>query len=146
MRVFYAVYLPPLLVFLVNSIILPYLISVVASYERHHTRSAETRSVFQKNALFLSITVIFMPTLALNSIEAFLQATYNSSLNEWHTMIGSTLFSSSGQFFIQYMIHAAFLGGGARLLDLGRAIYRWWVLRSAVTQKEKNEAVKVIKY
>ena len=89
-----------------------------------------------------------------------------SHRQDWKTILGFTLLTSSGHFFIQYVIHASLLGAGAQLVDLSQVravsvlircmaacvsdsclpavvllialqwIWRKWTLRGAITPAE----------
>jgi len=61
-------------------------------------------------------------------------------------VIGSILLSSSGFFFLQYLIHVSILGTAGQLLDVGQNIWRWWKLRSAITEVEVENALKRWEY
>lgn len=136
-------YTPALVVFLVNSLLLPFLIELAANFEQHDTVSSKARSVFRKNAFFLTLNTIIVPSLALNSIAAFIQLTYNTQWERWQEIVGTVFLQSSGHFFIQYTIHAALLGAGAQFLDLSQWIWRSWKLAFAVTAKERARAREV---
>lgn len=58
-------------------------------------------------------------------------------------MIGSILLSSSGFFFLLYLVHVSILGTAGQLLDVGQNVWRWWKLRAAVTAVEIDAAMKV---
>lgn len=100
------------------------------------------KSVFRKNVFFLFTNTLLIPTLALNSIQAFLNFAYNKNWEQWNQVIGSILLSSSGFFFLQYLIHVSILGTAGQMLDVGQNIWRWWKLRSAITEVEVENALK----
>jgi hypothetical protein len=92
--------LPSLAVFLVNAVLLPYLIDRESHFERNLLRSdAGTtslqiaysgadrcfveRSALIIHAIFLFINVVLLPTFALKSIEAFVHSKFTSDLSHW---------------------------------------------------------------
>eukprot|EP00826_Nyctotherus_ovalis_P057234 TRINITY_DN7818_c0_g3_i3.p1 TRINITY_DN7818_c0_g3~~TRINITY_DN7818_c0_g3_i3.p1 ORF type:complete len:361 (-),score=82.55 TRINITY_DN7818_c0_g3_i3:159-1241(-) len=80
-------YLPPLLMYLNGSLIVPFLIYCVANNERRGRKSHMEKSILGKNILFMLFNIIILPSFGLTTIYALFKQ-YN-----WYFMeqqIGST--------------------------------------------------------
>ena len=139
-RVIIGNYVPSFVVFIINSVLLPYLIQIVAEFECHTHRSNLNASVLHKNALFLFLNTVLLPSLSLTSVTAFIELGFSTSLSNWNDIVGRVLLSSSGAFFVQYLIHASFLGFASQLLDMPQRVSRKWKRYNAVTDRERHAA------
>lgn len=134
------IYTPSLVVFLLNSILLPFLVERVADFERHHLFHERTRSVLHKNTLFLFVNTIVLPSFALNSVTALVDFALRTEFSQWDDVLGNLFVSSSGAFFISYVIHSGLLGSAAAIVDLNQALWRAWKEWRAVTPAELRSA------
>jgi Calcium-dependent channel, 7TM region, putative phosphate/Cytosolic domain of 10TM putative phosphate transporter/Late exocytosis, associated with Golgi transport len=134
-------YTPALVVFLINSVLLPVFIELCANFEHHYRHSERVQSIFRKNSFFLLLNTIIVPTLALNSIATFILMTTQTDYSSWNQLLGQVMFSRNGHFFVQYVIHVGWLGAGSQLLDIPQQISRRWKLYWAHTRTERVRAV-----
>ena len=49
-------------------------------YERYHLKSERAKAVFRKNAIFMFLNTIAIPSLALNSIFAFIEVSVQTDV------------------------------------------------------------------
>eukprot|EP00471_Norrisiella_sphaerica_P010635 CAMPEP_0184501752 /NCGR_PEP_ID=MMETSP0113_2-20130426/48471_1 /TAXON_ID=91329 /ORGANISM="Norrisiella sphaerica, Strain BC52" /LENGTH=778 /DNA_ID=CAMNT_0026890629 /DNA_START=259 /DNA_END=2595 /DNA_ORIENTATION=- len=118
-RRFVGSYFPTLVVFVINSILLPFLIEISSQYEGHKTESARSAAVVRRNAVFQFINTILLPSLALNSAAAAIRLAYETDFSEWEKIIGNSLQKhTSARFFLIYLIHATMLGCASELARL----------------------------
>jgi len=123
-RRFVGNYFPTLVVFFMNSILLPFLIEFSSHREGHHTESARSAAVVRRNAVFQFINTILLPSLALNSAAGAMHLAYQTNFEDWEMIIGSSLQkNTSARFFVIYLIHATLLGCASELMQLPRVGY-----------------------
>jgi len=72
-QVFIDNYLPPLLLYLNSSLIVPFLIYFVATYERRERLSHLEKSVLAKNIAFMLFDIIVLPAFGLSTIYSLLE-------------------------------------------------------------------------
>lgn len=118
-RRFVGNYLPTLVVFLINSVLLPVVIEATSTVEGHHTESGRAAAVVRRNAAFQFVNTILLPALALESATSALRLAYRTSMADWEAVVGRALQrNTAGIFFAVYLIHATLLGAAAELAQL----------------------------
>jgi len=115
-------YWPPLVVFLVNSLLTPACISVIAQRQRHWRKSSKEHTILTMNAFFLMLNTFLVPLMSLQSIPRFLEHFLQLPLENWATSLGTMFLSSSGGFGLQYLVSTVFLSNGAQLMQLPRLL------------------------
>ncbi|GAB5361764.1 hypothetical protein AAMO2058_000740600 [Amorphochlora amoebiformis] len=129
-RKFVGNYFPTLVVFVINAILLPFLIDITSHLEGHHAESKRSAEVVRRNAVFQFINTILLPSLALNSAASVIHLAYNARFSDWERIIGTALQRhTSGRFYVIYLIHAALLGSASELSQLPQTAFR--ILQSA---------------
>jgi len=115
-------YWPPLVVFLVNSLLTPACISVIAQRQRHWRKSSKEHTILTMNAFFLMLNTFLVPLMSLQSIPRFLEHFLQLPVESWATSLGTMFLSSSGGFGLQYLVSTVFLSNGAQLMQLPRLL------------------------
>lgn len=118
-------YWPPLIVFLVNSLLTPFCISFVAARQKHWRKSSTQLTVLTLNSVFLVLNTFLVPLLSLGGIDTFLERMLEIPLGQWNTELGSVVLSSSGGFAVQYMASALFLSNGVQLVQPRCLLTSW---------------------
>lgn len=159
-------YLPSLMLLIINNVLL-YTIYAAANYlEPYLTHSETQRAIMRKSYFFLLFNSVLLPALSLGSINALVErfrvniecnanaATATDSTNldplihaESHIKCGSSFLGNiflqgSGSYFLVYVIHLACLTNTSQLLRIPERVYFMWSRRVAVTQTEREEALK----
>merc|ERR1719191_1973677 len=124
-------YLPPLIVLMINSIVIPYLINSASLYERFWKRSDQQSRGLHMNIFFMVVNSLIIPMMSVNSLSLLLRTMYNTPLNRWNTTMGATLFSTSGSFALRYMINGSLLSNAAQLLQVPQMIYSRCLMTTA---------------
>ncbi|XXQ29701.1 CSC1/OSCA1-like 7TM region domain-containing protein [Plasmodiophora brassicae] len=132
--------MPALALFLVNTIILPWLIQLMADFQREFLVTERERSIMSKHTLFLFFNALLLPTFSLNSLASFINSEYVQDLSFWQQQLGLLIMSSGGQFFMIYLVHAALLGPAAELLDVSGMFWRAYYRYTAVTRAELDRS------
>jgi len=135
-------YLPPLIILMINSIVIPYLIYHVCCYERYWQKSGEQSAGLHMNIIFMVINSLIIPLTSLNSMGLLAEHMYNTPLEQWNVVIGASFLSSSGSFAIRYLINSSLLSSVVQLCQIPQTMYSKAVAFSAVTQAEKEFAEK----
>jgi len=115
-------YWPPLVVFLVNSVLTPACIFFVATRQRHANKSAREYAILTMNAFFLMLNTFLVPLMSLQSIPRFVERFVSMPVGDWNTTLGTMFLSSSGGFAIQYMASTVFLSNGSQLVQMPRTL------------------------
>ncbi|CEM24413.1 unnamed protein product [Vitrella brassicaformis CCMP3155] len=135
-RLFLTAYLPPLILYVVNSLLLPTLVYGVAVSSGHWRKSACQASVLHGNIIFLILNSLILPLMSVQSISAVLEQIYQTQIQQWNITFGTLVLSSSGSFAIRYLINTCFLTTAAQLLQLPQVSYR--TARKAVAVSESE--------
>lgn len=122
LRSMFVAYWPPLVVFLVNSLLTPACINIIASRQRHWRKSSREVTILTMNAFFLMLNTFLVPLMSMQSIPGFLQHFLNLPMENWATSLGTMFLSSSGGFGLQYLVSTVFLSNGAQLIQLPRTL------------------------
>jgi hypothetical protein len=133
-------YLPPLIILMINSIVIPYLIFHVCCYERFWQKSGEQSAGLHMNIIFMVINSLIIPLTSLNSMGLLAKHMYNTPLEQWNVVIGASFLSSSGSFAIRYLINSSLLSSVVQLCQIPQTIYAKAFALTAVTHAEKEEA------
>jgi hypothetical protein len=115
-------YWPPMVVFLVNSLLTPVSIDFVASRQGHWRKSSREQTSLSLNAFFLMLNTFLVPLMSLQSIPRFLEHFLNLPVGSWAPSLGTMFLSSSGEFGLQYLASAVFLSNAAQLVQLPRTL------------------------
>lgn len=118
-------YWPPLIVFLVNSLLTPCCISFVAERQKHWRKSSTQLTILTLNSVFLVLNTFLVPLLSLGGIDTFLERLLAVPFGQWNTELGSVFLSSSGGFAVQYMASALFLSNGVQLVQPRCLLTSW---------------------
>jgi hypothetical protein len=115
-------YCPPLVVFLVNSLLTPFAIDFVATRQRHWRKSSREQTILSLNAFFLMLNTFLVPLMSLQSIPLFLEHFVHLPVGSWAPSLGTMFLSSSGEFGLQYLASAVFLSNAAQLVQAPRTL------------------------
>lgn len=113
-------YLPPFILILINSNLLPYLVRYVSQKSRYWLKSHQATYILHGNIIYLILNTIFIPLMSLQSIEAVIQRMYHTDVGNWNLSLGSLLFSSSGSFALRYLQNCCLLTSASQLLQPGQ--------------------------
>ena len=115
---------------------------------------------------YLLLAMVVLPSLALTTIDAFIEKNNNDQLDSilahvrgWHDSYFGNVFVAcsfevlvgwrlqmflpgSGSFFVNYMLQATLLGNAFDLMHLRESIVLLWRTHRAVTPKEIEDAIK----
>eukprot|EP00743_Colponemidia_sp_Colp-15_P010510 GILK01011581.1.p1 GENE.GILK01011581.1~~GILK01011581.1.p1 ORF type:complete len:435 (-),score=70.25 GILK01011581.1:217-1395(-) len=119
-------YLPTLLLILINSVLVPVAIDYCAEWERFDLKSQKEKAVLSKNLVFLLINSLFLPMFGLSSIQTFVELSGEYELDAWNKVLGSILLTSSGAFFIRYLIQSTFISNCSQLLAVSELLNTKW--------------------
>jgi len=139
-RVLVTSYLPPLIILMLNSVVMPYLIWHVCSFERYWQKSGEQSAGLHMNIIFMVINSLIIPLTSLNSMGLLAKHMYNTPLEQWNVVIGASFLSSSGSFAIRYLINSSLLSSAVQLLQVPQTLYSKVMSMSAVTRAEMEDA------
>ena len=115
-------YTPPILIYLLLSVLLPFLIWLASFSERHLQVSTRETSMFTKNILLNFLICIVIPAFALNSINAVTDLYENlQCVTDWRRRIGEQLLQPSSQYFLTFLVHSALLGAGMQYANMPQA-------------------------
>mmetsp|Transcript_1049 Transcript_1049/g.3692 ORF Transcript_1049/g.3692 Transcript_1049/m.3692 type:complete len:836 (-) Transcript_1049:2068-4575(-) len=116
-------YLPPLIYFAINAVILPILIKSVANRQGVWTKSEREVAVLWKAFTFLLFNTLILPSLALTSLNALIH--YLAKENDFtkptksiFQIFSQSLLSFSGAWFCRYLATSGLIGGSFRMLAL----------------------------
>mmetsp|Transcript_23123 Transcript_23123/g.34612 ORF Transcript_23123/g.34612 Transcript_23123/m.34612 type:complete len:429 (+) Transcript_23123:579-1865(+) len=123
-RAFVGNYFPTLVVFLINSVLLPFLIELTSHFEGHHAASSRSAAVIRRNAVFQFLNTIVLPSLAINSAAEAVQLALKTNFSAWEQIIGNSLLNSSGRFYVIYLVHATMLGCAAELAQVSQTAFK----------------------
>lgn len=127
---FFSKYISTLSLFVINQFYSPFLMSRTVAFERNDTHSKSWRSAFSKLSFFLLINLILLPTLALGTVrQLVVMSAYSYADSTLSHLFSRVLLTSSGQFFMQYLIHATLYNSALDLLQIPESIYSWWQRR-----------------
>jgi len=133
-------YLPALVIFLFQRVIVPEVIKFMSNHEQHLTNSAVMKSRLEKYLLFNVMFAFIVPLLGLQAVD--LVVTFvKEDLSSWNERFADRL-QKTGQMFTIYIIHLAFLSNGFDLLQLARILRLQFNLRGKITEQEKMRAYK----
>eukprot|EP01104_Vermistella_antarctica_P003479 TRINITY_DN136_c1_g1_i2.p1 TRINITY_DN136_c1_g1~~TRINITY_DN136_c1_g1_i2.p1 ORF type:complete len:993 (+),score=265.80 TRINITY_DN136_c1_g1_i2:345-3323(+) len=136
---FATVYLPTLLLLLL-SVTIPIILRILTRFEGHHTKSKLERSVMRKVFGFLVVSILLMPSIYQVSVNAILDLI--TSVQEGEEQVLQTLgqVTPNGAFYISFVINGAFFGACVQFLRVPEFIKHKWMMRHAITPKEKLDA------
>jgi len=134
--------LPPLIILMINSMVVPYIIYYIAQFEHFWQRSSQQSACLHMNIVFMVINSTIIPLMSLNSISLLLRRMGETPVNQWNTMLGASFLSSSGSFAIRYLVNSSLLSSAVQLLQIPQAVYAYCLAVSAVTPAERKRAEK----
>eukprot|EP00762_Andalucia_godoyi_P006660 ANDGO_06140.mRNA.1 CSC1-like protein At4g35870 len=111
-------FVPSLLLYLI-SLILPSLIWFLTTLEGHRTYSQIQYKSSQRNFMYIVLSSLVLPTVAI-SLADFIQK-YQSNGSSLESTVANAFLPESGLFFFLYVMQAAFVGSSLDLLRLGDA-------------------------
>lgn len=118
----------PLILFLINSLILPLLIWWAANSIKFWQQSRIDTFILDGNVVFLTLNTVIFPTVGNGSIGALIGRFYDMEVQQWNVSLGLLIASQSGSFALRYLLNACFITPGCALLQIGQitwhAIFR----------------------
>jgi hypothetical protein len=133
-------YLPSLVIFLYQRVLVPEVIKFMANREQHLTNSGVMKSRLEKYLLFNVIFAFIVPLLGLQAVDLIITFV-KEDVSLWNERFAERL-ENTGQLFTIYIIHLAFLSNGFDLLQLMRIVRLRINLRGKITEQEKMRAYK----
>lgn len=133
-------YLPALVIFLYQRVLVPEIIKFMSNHEEHLTNSGVMKSRLEKYLLFNVVFTFIVPLVGLQLVE-FILIFVREDVESWNEMFSRRL-EETGNFFTIYIIHLAFLSNGFDLLQLARILRLQINLRGKITEQEKMRAYK----
>lgn len=131
-------FLPTLLIFLYQRVLIPEVIKYLVNREHHVTNSELMKSRLEKYMLFSIIFIFLVPFLGLQVIT-FIYDLGSGNYDDWNANFVERT-TLTGQFFSIYMIHMAFLSNGGDLLQLFKLVKLQYRLYGTITEEEKMKA------
>lgn len=128
-------YLPPLLLLLYQSVILPEFIKILVANEKHISKSKQTLSAMHKYLIFNLVYVFLVPAVGYSVLDLLIGA-FSEGFQTWQVRLTESI-AHTGYFFSSFIIHQTFLKSGLDLLTPLRLIQIKLTQISAVTDEEK---------
>eukprot|EP00747_Dinoflagellata_sp_TGD_P164933 gnl/TRDRNA2_/TRDRNA2_185560_c0_seq1.p1 gnl/TRDRNA2_/TRDRNA2_185560_c0~~gnl/TRDRNA2_/TRDRNA2_185560_c0_seq1.p1 ORF type:complete len:819 (-),score=128.17 gnl/TRDRNA2_/TRDRNA2_185560_c0_seq1:63-2519(-) len=134
-------YLPPLIILMINSSLIPMLILYISRYERFWQKSSQQSASLHMHIVFMVINSLVIPLMSLNSMGLLMKHMFETPLGDWNTAIGASFLSSSGSFAIRYLINGSLLSSATQLLQVPQAIHTKMCAALAITDAERRRAL-----
>eukprot|EP00439_Symbiodinium_sp_Y106_P002048 s5384_g1.t1 len=125
---------PTIALVLINSLVLPPIIGLVAGWQKCHLKSKEEKVNLHLNYFFLVLNQIVIPLLGLSGLPALtiiikeevgdVQKNSFADGLGWAEACLAALFTSPAAFSIKYLLNCAFMTGANSLLNLPQLILR----------------------
>ena len=131
-------FLPTLLIFLYQRVLIPEVIKYLVNREQHVTNSELMKSRLEKYMLFSIVFIFLVPFLGLQVIT-FIYDLGSGNYDDWNANFVERT-TLTGQFFSVYMVHMAFLSNGGDLLQLFKLVKLQYRLYGTITEEEKMKA------
>jgi len=143
--------LPPYLMLIINSLLLPFFIDWIARAERGHMKEKiETRNL-DLNFIFMVLNTLAVPFLNCGSVAALvslLEPHIQTKLIKSETeaqkivdLLQSGVSTFTGIFVLKYLLSATFLSSILEITQIPQIITQKIFLASAVTAKERADAI-----
>eukprot|EP01053_Blabericola_migrator_P008582 Blabericola_migrator_1__8581@NODE_448_length_8373_cov_125_949193_g350_i0_p3_GENE_NODE_448_length_8373_cov_125_949193_g350_i0NODE_448_length_8373_cov_125_949193_g350_i0_p3_ORF_typecomplete_len685_score60_35RSN1_7TM/PF02714_15/2_7e35RSN1_7TM/PF02714_15/5_5e03PHM7_cyt/PF14703_6/3_8e08PHM7_cyt/PF14703_6/9_2e03Alpha_GJ/PF03229_13/0_1LapA_dom/PF06305_11/4_9LapA_dom/PF06305_11/7_9e02_NODE_448_length_8373_cov_125_949193_g350_i063178230 len=109
----------PLILYLINALLLPFLVAWAANLSKFWRNSARDRAVLHGNINFMVLNSLVFPVIGTTSIQgAFLFIYHNSDVTNLFTLLGELVAGASGSFMTRYVLNAVFINSAMQLLQI----------------------------
>jgi len=138
--------LPTLAVQVINTLLLPLIIAVIADNGGNYQRSEVELLQLKVNFFFMVFNTAVLPVMGLSSLPDLVDWTWTNLLSLDHlrrlpAMAAARLTQPwVGTFGVQYLINSTGMSGAWNELQPAQVFWRRCALRFAVTEKEKEDA------
>eukprot|EP00448_Togula_jolla_P023485 CAMPEP_0170577460 /NCGR_PEP_ID=MMETSP0224-20130122/4938_1 /TAXON_ID=285029 /ORGANISM="Togula jolla, Strain CCCM 725" /LENGTH=660 /DNA_ID=CAMNT_0010900371 /DNA_START=92 /DNA_END=2074 /DNA_ORIENTATION=+ len=126
-----ASFLPPLIVWMINSVMVPFLIDYMTRFDRFWRKSEQQAAGLHMHTIFLVINSLLIPLTSLHSMGLLMDYMVSTTVDQWSTTLGASFLSSSGSFAIRYLVNCALLSGAFQLLQIPQTMHKFFVSVSA---------------
>lgn len=112
-------WLAPLILYLINALLLPFLVAWAAGVSKFWRNSSRERAVLHGNINFMVLNSLVFPVIGTTSIQgAILFLFHNSDVANLFTILGQMVAGASGSFMTRYVLNAVFINSAMQLLQI----------------------------
>ncbi|EZG83933.1 putative transmembrane protein [Gregarina niphandrodes] len=111
-------WLMPNFLYLINALLLPFLVSQGANASKFWRTSSRDRTVLYANVHYMVINSLVFPVLGTTSFQTLLLFFTNTSLGRVPTLLGTMTAGASGSFVLRYLLNTICINSSMQLMQL----------------------------
>jgi len=138
----FQLYLTPLCLYFTNYILIPTVIIFLLGYEKRSRKSHNAKTKFRKNFFFFIMNQIIVPLAGFKTIKQVYDHFAEVSVAEWPEELSNNV-STSGSFFLRYIIQISLITNTFQLLSLPKLFWDFysthtWYLKKIEIKRGDN--------